>query len=183
MTRIKKGRVRRRSYPAELPFGRKLVKVIRRIRDLARRHVIARLRTRYTLALEDEVARLRAENRALINSILGVAGIPPMRSAAAMAGRSREGGFAGTRPASPGRRKGRPCVLETESAKVGAGEADAAAGSADAGAESPKRSVRRRTWRQIGRAMEIEDARAARRERESNAEAFPAPRNIVPRDL
>lgn len=153
--------------------------------------IVARLRmraagwlpTRYTRALEEEVARLRAENRALINSVLGVAGIPSIRSAASMAGRSREGGFVRTRPAASGRPKSRPYVLQAGSLKAGTGEADAAAGSADAVAESPKQSVRRRTWRQIGRAMEIEDARAARRERQSDAEAFPAPRNIVPRDL
>ena len=34
--------------------------------------------TRYTRALEAEVARLRAENRALLNSILGIAGVPPL---------------------------------------------------------------------------------------------------------
>ena len=34
--------------------------------------------TRYTRALEAEVARLRAENRALLNSILGIAGVPPI---------------------------------------------------------------------------------------------------------
>ena len=34
--------------------------------------------TRYTRALETEVARLRAENRALLNSILGIAGVPPI---------------------------------------------------------------------------------------------------------
>lgn len=33
---------------------------------------------RYTLLLEEEVARLRTENRALLNSILGIAGIPPV---------------------------------------------------------------------------------------------------------
>jgi len=36
------------------------------------------LTTRYTRALEEEVARLRAENRALTNSLLGTAGIPPI---------------------------------------------------------------------------------------------------------
>ncbi|MFZ0738980.1 MAG: hypothetical protein WAM96_17930, partial [Candidatus Acidiferrales bacterium] len=35
--------------------------------------------TRYTRALEDEVSRLRAENRALVNSIIGIAGIPPLK--------------------------------------------------------------------------------------------------------
>ncbi len=34
--------------------------------------------TRYTRALEDEVERLRAENRALTNSLLGTVGIPPL---------------------------------------------------------------------------------------------------------
>jgi hypothetical protein len=34
--------------------------------------------TRYTRLLEAEVGRLRAENRALLNSILGIAGIPPI---------------------------------------------------------------------------------------------------------
>jgi len=34
--------------------------------------------TQYRRALEDEVARLRAENRALLNSILGIAGVPPI---------------------------------------------------------------------------------------------------------
>jgi hypothetical protein len=38
--------------------------------------------TRYTRALEAEVARLRAENRALLNSILGIAGVPPITVAA-----------------------------------------------------------------------------------------------------
>src|SRR2546427_8207730 len=35
-------------------------------------------RTRYVALLEDEVARLRAENRALVNSLLGTAGFPPV---------------------------------------------------------------------------------------------------------
>jgi hypothetical protein len=34
--------------------------------------------TRYTRSLEAELARLRSENRALLNSILGIAGIPPI---------------------------------------------------------------------------------------------------------
>jgi hypothetical protein len=35
-------------------------------------------RANYTSALERDVARLRAENRALLNSILGIAGVPPI---------------------------------------------------------------------------------------------------------
>ena len=34
--------------------------------------------SRYVRAMEAEVERLRAENRALMNSILGIAGIPPV---------------------------------------------------------------------------------------------------------
>ena len=37
-----------------------------------------RLRSRYVRLLEEEVARLRAENRALVNSLLGTAGFPPI---------------------------------------------------------------------------------------------------------
>ena len=35
-------------------------------------------RSRYVRSLEDDVARLRAENRALTNSLLGTAGFPPL---------------------------------------------------------------------------------------------------------
>jgi hypothetical protein len=36
------------------------------------------LQTKYVAMLEDEVSRLRAENRALTNSLLGTAGFPPV---------------------------------------------------------------------------------------------------------
>jgi hypothetical protein len=36
------------------------------------------LQTRYVGLLEADVARLRAENRALMNSLLGTAGFPPV---------------------------------------------------------------------------------------------------------
>jgi hypothetical protein len=36
------------------------------------------LRGRYVGLLEEEVSRLRAENRALMNSLLGTAGFPPV---------------------------------------------------------------------------------------------------------
>jgi hypothetical protein len=36
---------------------------------------------RYVRSLEEEAARLRAENRALLNSLLGTAGIAPLESA------------------------------------------------------------------------------------------------------
>jgi hypothetical protein len=36
------------------------------------------MRSRYVRMLEEEVARLRGENRALVNSLLGTAGFPPV---------------------------------------------------------------------------------------------------------
>jgi hypothetical protein len=36
------------------------------------------LRSRYVRLLEEETARLRAENHALVNSLLGTAGFPPL---------------------------------------------------------------------------------------------------------
>jgi len=36
------------------------------------------LQTKYVGLLESEIARLRAENRALTNSLLGTAGFPPV---------------------------------------------------------------------------------------------------------
>ncbi len=38
-------------------------------------------KTRYVGLLEGEVTRLRAENRALLNSLLGTAGFPPVEFA------------------------------------------------------------------------------------------------------
>jgi hypothetical protein len=40
--------------------------------------MVQHLRSRYVLLLEEETARLRAENRALVNSLLGTAGFPPI---------------------------------------------------------------------------------------------------------
>jgi hypothetical protein len=40
--------------------------------------------TRYVGMLEGEVARLRMENRALVNSLLGTAGFPPVEFAEAV---------------------------------------------------------------------------------------------------
>jgi hypothetical protein len=41
------------------------------------------LRSKYVRLLEEEVSRLRAENRALMNSLLGTAGFPPVEFPAA----------------------------------------------------------------------------------------------------
>ncbi len=49
--------------------------------------------------LEAEVVRLRAENRALMNSILGIAGVPPVIVADASETAAVAGGAAGRVPA------------------------------------------------------------------------------------
>lgn len=139
--------------------------------DLCRR-IAVRLcvRTRYTRALECEVARLRAENHALVNSILGVAGIPPMRMA------SRANAFAGT--------SDRQFVTrDAGKTLAGAGAASRKTGPTEArgtvGRAEQSTPLRRRSWQQVGRLREIEDARAARRERGTDTETFPTPRNVV----
>lgn len=43
-----------------------------------RDYIQSLIKSRYVGLLEDEVVRLRAENRALLNSLLGTAGFPPV---------------------------------------------------------------------------------------------------------
>jgi len=103
--------------------------------------------TRYTRALEAEVVRLRAENRALLNSILGIAGVPPItvpdsvaigNSLPAASGRSsRNQG-----EASPNTR--------TQAARPANGKAQG---------PNPVAAMRRRSWHQIYRMLEIDSAR------------------------
>ncbi|MHB8526704.1 MAG: hypothetical protein ACYDD2_11175 [Candidatus Acidiferrales bacterium] len=171
-------------------------------RELPRRFA-ARSRNRYTRALEDEVARLRAENHALVNSILGVAGIPPIRlvSAGAVAGRgaARSGGVApagagAARPKTGPTRMPNGLSVGEQKNPVGAG-LKTRPGEAEASPlQHPDNRaslvngapivapLRKRSWQQIGRLREIEDARAARREREANTETFPTPRKIILRN-
>lgn len=105
--------------------------------------------------LEAEVARLRAESRALLNSILGIAGVPPIAVAEAdavsaatalvsPATGARDGERAGTGGAGPvqaGRK------LSNSNTGASAGKTLAA---------SP---TRKRSWQQIHRALEINAAK------------------------
>lgn len=125
--------------------------------------VAVRLRGSYARALEEEVARLRAENRALVNSILGLAGIPPMH---VMEPGGLKAGKAGADRSVASKRQN--CDFETLKARPG-------------NEEKSLMPLRRRSWQQIGRALEMEDALAERRDREADADTFPTPRNIVPR--
>jgi hypothetical protein len=91
--------------------------------------------TRYVNMLETEVSRLRAENRALMNSILGIAGMPPLPASAVSE--------AGTIHAVPSNR-----------ASYGAPSSRPASGRAQLA--SP---MRRRSWQQINKALEFEYGR------------------------
>jgi hypothetical protein len=99
-------------------------------------------RSRYMRELESEVARLRAENRALLNSLLGTAGVPPLRVEDCSA-------------ASP--------FIYSQAADAARGRA---AGSSEKQTVATP-PLRRRSWQQIGRMLEIEEAR---REREHAAQ-------------
>jgi hypothetical protein len=117
-------------------------------------------RTPYACALETELARahaentrLRGENRALLNSILGIAGIPPVYSTSAEQPRSLLSPRAGSdvpasEPVSPAVALGSGAgFLQIEQlAKSGK----------NTGQLAP---LRRRSWHQINRALELKAAR------------------------
>lgn len=93
---------------------------------------------RYSGILEAELARLRAENRALLNSILGIAGVPPITVGAdAPASTPSVGMAAAKKSETPG----------DSSARATAKSVSVAA------------PTRRRSWHQVYRMLEIDSAR------------------------
>lgn len=110
------------------------------IRELWRRVTTGR----YVQALETEVSRLRAENRALLNSILGIAGVPPLTVAEVHS---------------------RATLFETDE-KVGA-NSSSEPGMRGIQVAAP---ARRRSWQQIMRAWELEAARKKERPEPENTQ-------------
>src|SRR5579863_395062 len=108
------------------------------------RRIVARLRirTRYTRALEEEVARLRRENHALVNSILGVAGIPPMR----VASRAKASAGANHRQFAARDAVKTPADASAVHPKTGPTEVTGIGGR-----EGQSTPLRRRSWQQIER--------------------------------
>jgi hypothetical protein len=98
--------------------------------------------TRYTRALEIEVARLRAENRALLNSILGIAGMPPIPVNAGELAGDAVAGELGMPPQAS--QDAKPSGKTAHSRKA-------------TGAQVTP--VRRRSWHQINRILEIQSAK------------------------
>jgi len=103
--------------------------------------------TRYTRVLEAEVVRLRAENRALLNSILGIAGVPPIAVPDSVS--------IGNGPPSV---FGRPSVVKGQASPS---TQTPVAGLANAKTQGPNpvAAMRRRSWHQIYRMLEIDSAR------------------------
>lgn len=126
---------------------------VRNIFVIARRFT----RTRYTRTLESEVAqlcadcaRLRSENRALLNSILGIAGIPPVMTNSAELPR--------TYP-SP---QADPEAPASGSVSPSTGEGALPASSISTHEKNIPQiaaPLRRRSWQQINRTLEFEAAR------------------------
>lgn len=96
--------------------------------------------SRYTGQLEAEVARLRGENRALLNSILGIAGVPPVMVAGDKLAGEAGDGKAGVAPATNGN-AARGTVKRN---LTGAGGGPV---------------MRRRSWQQIYRMLELDSVR------------------------
>jgi hypothetical protein len=126
--------------------------------------------TRYPRVLEAEVVRLRAENRALLNSILGIAGVPPITVlpdsvsiGASDAERVADGGAIQHKH----RRTLQACTAAgsagtstAQSARAGDTPATTAPlTNGNAQGANVVMPMRRRSWHQIYRMLEIDSAR------------------------
>ena len=103
---------------------------------------------RMNSALREEITRLRAENRALLNSILGIAGVPPIP--ASSADLPPPGHLAPT-PGPDAPASGPSPPPRSPGARVALGGAGAS--------KLLAVPTRRRSWHQINRMLEFESAR------------------------
>jgi hypothetical protein len=144
--------------------------------DLWRRIAVSRRALEFELSLaHGEISRLRAENRALLNSILGIAGIPPLPPAAAPGPTSfltptAPAGHSESSP--PSRAADRP--LSTPPAAFSSPadvpsappprQAETRNGSSHVSPASTPRQInapphRRRSWHQINRMLELQSTK------------------------
>lgn len=156
------------------------------------RDLIMRIFTsRYTQSLEDEVIRLREENRALINSVLSVAGLPPLRleaeigrerhrteiaakkrAPAADAERGARGTFGTIIPPARSTKPVRPSVNLEETDPTPSPQLT------EQGIMLPANPHRRRSWQQINRILEIEETRQMmNRDNSESMKPTPIPRS------
>ncbi len=119
-----------------------------------------------TRVLEAEIVRLRAENRALLNSILGIAGMPPIplptfTAPSPAAGHSESptpysgGGESLSTPTSSSPQTAAPSDSSSRQSET-RNDSHLSPSSAGARLAAP---IRRRSWHQINRMLEIESAR------------------------
>ncbi len=114
--------------------------------------------------MREEIARLRAENRALMNSILGIAGVPPVMvedaaEADALRLRVGEPGVAGAKEM-VGAPVGGVKARANRSAKVSGGAGRRPAGGVNrSGVAAVPMPMRRKSWHQVNRMLEIDAAR------------------------
>ncbi|MGH9563920.1 MAG: hypothetical protein ACRD3S_20905 [Terracidiphilus sp.] len=110
---------------------------------------------------EAEIARLRGENRALLNSILGIAGIPPVFTSSAEVPRSHPSPQSGpaapaTGPVSPGNPERVAASIEHSDPGIPSRSVARERSKNLAQVAAP---VRKRSWQQINRTLELEAAR------------------------
>jgi hypothetical protein len=142
-------------YGAEIREGKRVT-----LREIWRRLVA----TRYTGALEREVARLRLENRALLNSILGIAGVPPIVVPADdPATQAAVGASVATASAvgsgAPESERGTAKAATIASASAASAHQIGKRAAAERGTKGIVAPMRRRSWQQIYRILEIDAAR------------------------
>ena len=129
------------------------------------REIWSRLfRANYTSALERDVARLRAENRALLNSILGIAGVPPIVVAAddpaaqlAIDVNAQKTAGDGSSPTEVERAAGKSKPVQN--APIAEANQIGKRVSMERGMKSVATPMRRRSWHQVYRMLEIDAAR------------------------
>jgi hypothetical protein len=121
-------------------------------------------RANYTRALERDVARLRLENRALLNSILGIAGVPPIavqaddRSGEVALGVNMEKTAVGGSSLTHAERgTGKPVRLQNPPSGSLSRAGKRVPGGT--GMKSVATPLRRRSWHQIYRMLEVDAAR------------------------
>ena len=143
-------------------------RLIRTITEGAGRVAKRVMPTRHAGALEKEMIRLKAENRALLNSILGIAGVPPVVT-------DENGEISAEFDAAPEM----PEDARSES------KGGVWAGAPKTGFRSEKLQkaapMRGRSWRQIAQMLEFEALQKMRRETDNGIEITAPTRKSQPK--
>jgi hypothetical protein len=125
------------------------------------RAVVCAAKSSHMQRLEAEVARLRVENRALLNSILGIAGVPPVM----VAGSGAEDGAVGALPmievgngVKPNGSVAGGVLAGADPGALGKGRRSTGKSNSGANAGASKMQLtpkRKRSWQQVTRTREI----------------------------